>query len=176
MPDESLIGRYARVVVESGTDPLRKGMKLACRITGVTTPEPTQTKSALRGEVVSNDLDGPLPPSLLEGFLVIAPIDANLSEAGILQRGSFRASVNLLDQQGEVIARGKGALVRLSDEIPYDGLCPACQGWKICEDCAGTGGGPHAVCAYCRGTGRCSLCEGSGSVTELDEPRSPLIH
>ena len=175
MPDESVIGRYARIVVESGTNPLRKGLKLACRITGVTTPAPN-SKSALRGEVVSNDLDGPYPTSMLEGFLVIAPIDRDLSEAGMLERGSFRASVSLLDPLGKVIARGKGSLLRLSDEIPYEGLCPACQGWKICEDCAGTGGGPHAICAYCHGSGRCSLCEGAGTVSESDEGRSPLVH
>ncbi len=170
MTDDSIIGRYARVVVERGTGPLNDGLKLACRITGVTTPEPRETNSALRGEVVSNDVDGPLEPSLLEGFLVITPIGSDLSEAKILQRGAFRAKVNLLDIHGEVVARAEGELIRISDEIPFESACPDCQGWKICEDCGGTGGSSEAVCPYCRGSGQCTRCKGTGFVTE-SEPR-----
>ncbi|HEX9339656.1 MAG TPA: hypothetical protein VF992_00570 [Thermoplasmata archaeon] len=166
MADDSIIGRYARVVVERGTEPLRGGLKLACRITGLAGPESAQKGSSLRGEVVSNDVDGPLPTSLVEGLLIITPEDPDVSEAKILQGGSFEARLGLLTTDGDLVASAEGALIRISQEVPFEGACPDCQGWKMCEDCGGTGGGPHAVCAYCRGTGQCTRCGGSGFVTE----------
>ncbi len=166
MADESIIGRYARLVVDRGTDPLRNGLKIACRITGLSSTEAAERKSSLRGQIVSNDVDGPLPPSLLEGSLIITPEESDVSEAKILQGGSFRAKLGLLTLDGELLATAEGALLRLSEEIPYERMCPDCQGWKMCEDCAGTGGGPEAVCAYCRGSGRCTRCDGNGLVTE----------
>ena len=168
MADESIIGQYARVVVDHGTGPLRDGLKLACRITGLASPEATEKHKSLRGQVVSNDVDGPLETGLLDGSLIITPEDPDLSEAKILQGGPLRARLGLLTPDGELVATGEGALVRFSSQIPYERACPDCQGWKICEDCGGTGGGPHAVCAYCRGTGHCTRCAGSGGVTESE--------
>src|SRR6266508_2432329 len=127
-----------------------------------------QKRSSLRGEVVSNDVDGPLTPSLLEGSLIITPEDPGASEATILRGGSFQARLGLLPVDGSLIASAAGALIRISQEIPFEGACPDCQGWKVCEDCGGTGGGPNAVCAYCRGTGQCTRCGGSGFVTESE--------
>ena len=166
MADDSILGRYARVVIKQGTEPLHDGLKLACRITGLASSEAADKRSSLRGEVVSNDVDGPLPPMLLEGSLIITPEDPEASEANILRGGSFRAKLGLLTIDGSLIASAEGALIRISEEIPFEGACPDCQGWKMCEDCGGTGGGPNAVCAYCRGTGQCTRCGGSGSVTE----------
>jgi len=166
MADDSILGRYARVIIKQGTEPLRDGLKLACRITGLASSEAAEKRSSLRGEVVSNDVDGPLPPMLLEGSLIITPDDPEASEAKILRGGSFRARLGLLTIDGSLVASAEGALIRISEEIPIEGACPDCQGWKMCEDCGGTGGGPNAVCAYCRGTGQCTRCGGSGSVTE----------
>ena len=84
MADDSILGRYARVVIQQGTEPLRDGLKLACRITGLASSEASEKRSSLRGEVVSNDVDGPLPPMLLEGSLIITPDDPEASEAKIL--------------------------------------------------------------------------------------------
>ncbi|HEY5539091.1 MAG TPA: hypothetical protein VIL58_06100 [Thermoplasmata archaeon] len=168
MANDSIIGRFARVVVDQGTAPLSNGLKLACRITGLAAEEAAQKRPSLRGEIVSNDVDGPLHPSLLEGSLIISPEDPNVSEAILMQGGSFRANLRLLSLDGDVIARGQGALLRISEAVPYESLCPDCQGWKICEDCGGTGGGPNAVCAYCRGTGQCTRCGGGGFVTESE--------
>ena len=166
MADDSILGRYARVVIQQGTEPLRDGLKLACRITGLASSEASEKRSSLRGEVVSNDVDGPLPPMLLEGSLIITPDDPEASEVKILRGGSFRARLGLLTIDGSLVASAEGALIRISEELPFEGACPDCQGWKMCEDCGGTGGGPNAVCAYCRGTGQCTRCGGSGSVTE----------
>src|SRR5947208_2260813 len=90
MADESIIGRYARVVIDWGTEPLRKGLTLACRVTGLATPMAALRQSAIRGEVVSNDVDGPLPSELLHGSLIITPEDPDVSEARILEGGSLR--------------------------------------------------------------------------------------
>src|SRR5881392_3222935 len=79
MADESIIGRYARVVIDWGTEPLRKGLTLACRVTGLATPLASVRQSAIRGEVVSNDVDGPLPSELLQGSLIITPEDPDVS-------------------------------------------------------------------------------------------------
>jgi hypothetical protein len=166
---ESIIGQYARVVVDEGTDPLRKGLKLACRLTGVTTPLASEKRSALRGEVVSNDADGPFSSELVQGSLIITPEDPEVSEARILAGGPFRAKLGLLTLSGDVVATAEGALVRISDQIPYERSCPDCQGWRVCEDCAGTGGEAESPCAYCDGTGQCNRCEGSGSVTEVND-------
>ncbi len=168
MLDESILGRYARVVVDRGTDPFRGGLRLACRITGLASPDSAERKSSLRGQVVSNDVDGPLEPALLEGSLIITPDDPEASEVKILQGGSFRAKLGLRTIDGDLVATGEGALIRISAEIPYESSCPSCQGWKMCEDCAGTGGGPNSVCAYCRGSGQCTRCRGTGFVTESD--------
>src|SRR6266571_8008286 len=111
-------------------------------------------------DVCSSDL------SLLEGSLIITPDDPGASEATILRGGSFQARLGLLTIDGNLVASAEGALIRISQEIPFEGACPDCQGWKMCEDCGGTGRGPNAVCAYCRGTGQCTRCGGSGSVTE----------
>src|SRR5436309_13235934 len=73
MADESIIGRYARVVIDWGTEPLRKGLTLACRVTGLATPMAALRQSAIRGEVVSNDVDGPLPADLPLGALINQP-------------------------------------------------------------------------------------------------------
>ena len=169
MADESIIGQYARVVVDWGTEPFRQGLKLACRLTGLATPVASDRSSAMRGEVVSNDIDGPLPSELLHGSLIITPEDPAVSEAQILEGGSFRARLGLLTLSGDLIATGEGALVRISGEIPYERACPDCLGWKICEDCAGTGGESGAPCLYCDGSGHCNRCEGSGSVTEVND-------
>ena len=169
MADESIIGRYARVVIDWGTEPLRKGLTLACRVTGLATPLASVRQSAIRGEVVSNDVDGPLPSELLQGSLIITPEDPDVSEARILEGGSFRARLGLLTLAGDLVATGEGALVRISGEIPYERACPDCLGWKICEDCAGTGGESGVPCLYCEGTGQCNRCEGSGSVTEVND-------
>ena len=166
MAGESILGRYARIVVDQGTAPLQEGLKFACRITGLTTDAPAMRKSSLRGEVVSNDVDGPLDPSLIEGSLIISPEDPEVSEGSLLRGGSCRANLSLLSIDGEIVAHGQGALTRLSEEVPFESVCPDCQGWKICEDCGATGGGPSAVCAYCRGTGQCHRCAGRGMVTE----------
>jgi hypothetical protein len=168
MAGDSILGRYARIVVDQGTAPLQEGLKLACRITGLATETPATRKSSLRGEVVSNDVDGPLDPSLVEGSLIISPEDAGVSEGSLLQGGSFRANLSLLSIDGELIAQGRGALTRLSEEVPFESVCPDCQGWKICEDCAATGRTADTVCAYCRGTGQCHRCGGLGSVTESE--------
>lgn len=166
MGDDSIIGRYARIAVDEGSTPLLDGLKLACRITGLATEDAAQRKPALRGQIVSNDVDGPLDRDLVEGSLIISPTDPDISEAILLQGGSFRTNLSLLSDDGAVIARGHGALLRLSEDVPFEGVCPNCQGWKICEDCAGTGGGPKAACGFCGGTGHCARCGGSGSVTE----------
>lgn len=166
MMDESIIGRYARVVVDKGTGPLRRGLRLACRLTGLTTPLPTERRSVLRGEVVSNDADGPLPAALLDASLIITPEDPDISESRMLQGGSFHATLRLVALHGDLVATGEGALLRISDEVPYEGSCPACQGWKVCEDCGGTGGEPTAACPFCRGSGHCIRCAGLGVVTE----------
>lgn len=168
MADGSIIGRYVRVAVDRGTEPLRDGLRLACRITGLSSTDASDTKSSLRGEVVSNDVDGPLPPSLLEGSLIITPEDADTSEAKILDGGTFPAKLGLLSGDGNLLATGVGTVLRISEEIPYERACPNCQGWKICEDCGGTGGGPAAVCGYCHGSGHCARCQGSGVVTESE--------
>jgi hypothetical protein len=167
MADDSIIGRFARVVVDDGTGLLQKGLKLACRVTGLSNPLASEKRSALRGEVVSNDIDGPLPSDLVRGSLIITPEDPEFSEARILEGGSFRARLGLLTLDGDLVATGEGALVRISEELPYERPCPGCQGWKVCEDCAGTGG-ESAVCVYCEGSGHCIRCGGSGSVTEPD--------
>jgi len=166
MTEESIIGQYARVVVDDGTDPLHRGLRFACRVTGLVAPNPTEGRSILRGEIVSNDADGPLPLRLLEASLIITPEDPDASEARILGGGSFRAKLGLLSLSGELVAAGKGTLLRISSELPYERPCPDCQGWKVCEDCGGTGGESSAPCPYCRGTGECTRCGGSGSVTE----------
>jgi hypothetical protein len=166
MADDSLIGQYARLVVAEGTGPLRKGLALACRVVGLSVLSPSEKMSAIRGEVVSNDIDGPLPSELMRGALIITPDDPEVSEAGILEGGTFRAKLGFLTLDGEVVATGEGALVRISDELPYERPCPGCMGWKMCEDCAGTGGEATAMCAYCEGRGVCARCDGSGSVKE----------
>ena len=166
MTDGSIIGQYARIVVDEGTDPLRKGLRLACRLTGLTTRIASDRRSVLRGEIVSNDADGPLPAALLEASLLITPEDPDVSEARILQGGSFRAKLGLLSASGELVASGQGAFLRISEEIPFEGPCPDCQGWKVCEDCGGTGGEPNVLCPYCHGSGQCTRCAGTGSVTE----------
>jgi hypothetical protein len=169
MTDDSIIGQYARVVVDWGTEPFRKGLKLACRLTGLATPFASETRSALRGEVVSTDADESLPSELVRGSVIITPEDPGFSEAQLLEGGSFRATLGLLTLSGDLVATGEGALVRISGEIPYERACPDCQGWKICEDCAGTGGESGVPCLYCEGTGQCTRCAGSGSVTELND-------
>src|SRR2546430_17613412 len=73
MADESIIGRYARVVIDWGTEPLRKGLTLACRVKGLATPMAAARQSAIPGEAVSNDVDGPLASDLLHGPLIIQP-------------------------------------------------------------------------------------------------------
>jgi hypothetical protein len=166
MAGDSLIGQYARLVVEEGTGPLRKGLTLACRVVGLSLLVPTDKMAAIRGEVVSNDIDGPLPSELVQGSLIITPEDPEVSEARILQGDTFRAKLGFLTLDGEVIATGEGALVRISEEIPYERPCPGCMGWKLCEDCAGTGEMGIVVCPYCEGTGVCGRCGGSGSVIE----------
>ena len=166
MTEESIIGQYARVVVDEGTGPLHRGLKFACRVTGLVTPSPSERRSVLRGEVVSSDADGPFPSTLLDASLIITPEDPDVSEARILEGGSFRARLGLVSLSGELVAAGEGALLRISEEIPYEESCPDCQGWKVCEDCGGTGGESTAACPYCRGTGACTRCAGSGSVTE----------
>ena len=166
MTDDSIIGRYARVVIDNGTGPLRRGLRLACRLTGLTTPLHTERRSVLRGEVVSNDADGPLPSALLDASLIITPEDPDISESRMLEGGSFRATLGLVTLHGDLVGTGGGALLRISDEIPYEGSCPACQGWKVCEDCGGTGGEPNAACPFCRGSGHCTRCAGLGVVTE----------
>jgi hypothetical protein len=122
----------------------------------------------IRGEVVSNDVDGPLPAELLQGSLIISPEDPEISEARILDGSSFRAKLDFFTVDGEIVAVGEGALVRVSEEIPYERPCPDCMGWKMCEDCAGMGGEPTSVCAYCDGSGVCTRCRGTGSVKEPD--------
>ena len=165
----SLIGQYARLLVTEGTGPFHKGVKIACRVTGLTGLDAPGKASALRGEVVSNDADGPFPASMLKGSLIITPEDLDLSEARILEGGTFRARLGLLTLDGHLVATGEGSLVRISEEVPYDRLCPGCQGWKICEDCAGTGGNEDVTCAHCEGSGQCTYCEGVGSVTEMND-------
>lgn len=160
------MGQYARVVVDEGTGPLRKGLTLSCRLVGLSTAIRNHRGSAIRGEVVSNDIDGPLPSELIRGSLIISPEDPEISEGRILDGSSFRAKLDLLTLDGEVVAVGEGALVRVSEEIPYERPCPGCMGWKMCEDCAGMGEGPTAVCAYCEGSGVCTRCRGTGSVQE----------
>ena len=169
MRSGSLIGQYARLVVSQGSGPLHKGLKIACRLTGLTILDPRGKQAAIRGEVVSNDADGPFPSWLLAGSLIITPEDPDLSEARMLEGGTFRARLGLLSNDGELVATGEGSLVRLSDEVPYERTCPGCQGWKICEDCAGTGEEGNLPCAYCEGSGQCTYCEGVGSVTELND-------
>ena len=166
MADGSIIGQYARVVVDEGTDPLRKGLRFACRVTGVTTPMASERRSVLRGQVVSNDVDGPLPSTLLEASVIITPDDPNTSEAQILEGGSFRAKLGLLTLSGSLVATGQGALIRISPDVPYESLCPNCGGWKVCEDCGGTGGDRDEECRFCGGSGQCNRCDGRGSVTE----------
>jgi len=169
MADESIIGQYARVVVDWGTEPFRSGLKLACRLTGMATPLASERRSALRGEVVSTDADEPLPSELVQGSVIITPEDPEVSEAQLLEGGSFRARLGLLTLDGDLVATGEGALVRISEQIPYERACPDCLGWKICEDCAGTGGESGPSCLYCEGTGQCNRCEGSGFVTERND-------
>ena len=169
MSRSSILGQYARLIIDEGTGPLRKGLRIACRVTGLATRNASETQSTLRGEVVSNDAD-PITSTLLEGSLVITPEDPDISEARILEGRSFRAKLGLVTIDGELIATGEGALVRISEEVPYERPCPGCQGWKICEDCAGTGGEGSAPCPYCDATGLCRYCEGTGAVTELTDP------
>ncbi len=168
MANESIIGRYARVTIDRGTEPLIGGLKLACRITGLWTSDAATRTSSVRGDVVSNDVDGPLPTRLLEASLIITPLERDISEAVILQGRAFKAKLGLLGLDGEMIATGEGSLVRISEEIPFERLCPDCQGWKICEDCGGTGGETDARCVHCGGTGACTRCKGSGVITESD--------
>ena len=165
--DDSIVGHYARVLIEEGTGPLRKGLTLACRLIGVSMAMRSEETSTLRGEVVSNDTDGPLPADLVRGSLIITPEDPDFSEAQILETGSFRARLGLLTLDGDLVATGDGAVVRISQEVPYDRTCPQCSGWKMCEDCAGTGG-DSTPCPYCEGSGQCTRCLGSGSLTEPD--------
>lgn len=167
MSKDSIIGQYARLVVEDGTDPLRNGLRFACRVTGFMTSAPSELRPVLLGEVVSTDADGPLPAALIEASLIITPDDPDVSEARILEGGPFRARLGLVSVGGEIFAAGEGALLRISEEIPFEIACPDCQGWKVCEDCAGTGGEPTA-CGYCEGTGTCTRCAGTGSVTETN--------
>jgi hypothetical protein len=166
MAGDSLIGQYARLMVEEGTGPLHKGLTLACRVVGLSVLVASDGMSAIRGEVVSNDIDGPLPSELVRGSLIITPEDPEVSEAGILQGATFRAKLGFLTLAGEIVATGEGALVRISEELPYDRPCPGCMGWKMCEDCAGTGELGTAACPYCEGSGMCTRCEGMGSVIE----------
>src|SRR5437773_12556070 len=100
MADESIIGRYARVVIDWGTEPLRKGLTLACRVTGLATAMAALRQSAIRGEVVSNDVDGPVPSELLRGSLLITPEAPDGSEARVLEGCSFRACPGLLPAHG----------------------------------------------------------------------------
>ena len=118
---------------------------------------------------MSTDADESLPSELVQGSVIITPEDPKVSEAQLLEGGSFRARLGLLALSGDLVATGEGALVRISREIPYERACPDCLGWKICEDCAGTGGESGEPCLYCEGTGQCNRCEGSGSVTELND-------
>src|SRR5438552_18950747 len=96
MRSGSLIGQYARLVVSRGSGPLHKGMKIACRLTGLAILDPRGKQSAIRGEVVSNDADGPFPSSLLAGSLIITPEDPDPYEPAILQGRYCRARVRLL--------------------------------------------------------------------------------
>lgn len=166
MANESLIGQYARVTIERGTEPLRKGMRLACRITALWTSDVVARTIAIRGEVVSNDVDGPLPTRLVDGSIVITPVESDVSESVMLQGGPFRANLLFVGSAGETIASGEGSLIRISAEVPFDRLCPDCGGWKICEDCGGTGGEANAPCPHCDGSGSCSRCKGRGVMTE----------
>lgn len=168
MPDDSIIGQYARMVVDDGTSPVLRGLTFACRVTGVTAPSPSERRSVFRAEIVSTDTDPPLPSRIMKGSVLITPEDAEATEARILGGGSFRAKLDLVGLSGELIAAGEGSLVRVSGDVPFDNTCPACQGWKMCEDCAGTGGEPPAMCPYCHGAGVCARCAGSGFVPESD--------
>jgi len=165
--DDSIVGQYARVLIKEGTGPLRKGLTLACRLIGVSMSMRSEEASTLRGQVVSNDTDGPLSADLIHGSLIITPEDPDFSEARILETGTFRARLGLLTVGGDLVATGDGAVVRISEEIPYERTCPQCSGWKMCEDCAGTGG-ESAPCPYCEGSGQCTRCHGSGSLIEPD--------
>lgn len=166
MAGDSLIGQYARLVIDEGTGPLRKGLTLACRVVGLSGLVSSAEMSVIRGEVVSNDIDGPLSSELVHGSLIITPEDPEMSEARILQGDTFRATLGFLTLDGEVVATGKGALVRISQEVPYERPCPGCMGWKLCEDCAGNGEMGLTVCPYCEESGVCRRCSGSGSVIE----------
>src|SRR5437016_7608544 len=130
MADESIIGRYARVVIDWGTEPLRKGLTLACRVTGLATPMAALRQSAIRGEVVSNDVDGPLPSELLQGSLIITPEDPDISEARILEGGSFRARLGLLTLGGELVGPGDGAFCRVAGENASERAWPDCLGLR----------------------------------------------
>jgi hypothetical protein len=166
MAEDSLIGQYARLVVAEGTGPLRKGQALACRVVGLSVLSSSERMSVIRGEVVSNDIDGPLPSDLMGASLIITPADPEVSETRILEGGTFRAKLGFLTLNGEIVATGEGVLLRISDEVPYERPCPGCMGWKMCEDCAGTGGETSLACAYCDGSGVCTRCDGTGAVKE----------
>src|SRR5438552_16566269 len=128
MRSGSLVGQYSRLGVGRGSGRLHKGMRIACRLTGRAILDPRGKQSAIRGEVVSNDADGPFPSWLLAGSLIITPEDPNLSEARILEGGTFRARLGLLPDDGELVATGERSLDRLSGEVPSDRTCPGCQG------------------------------------------------
>src|SRR5437667_8348155 len=107
MRSGSLIGQYARLVVSRGSGPLHKGMKIACRLTGLAILDPRGKQSAIRGEVVSNDADGPFPSWLLAGSVIITPEDTNLSVGRNLEGGALSARIELisgdraLDESGD---------------------------------------------------------------------------
>src|SRR2546421_9180620 len=117
MADESIIGRYARVVIDWGTEPLRKGLTLACRVTGLATPMAAARQSAIRGEVGSNDVDGPLPSELLHGSLIITPEDPEVSETRSLEGGTLRARLGILTLDGDIVATGEATRARISGVI-----------------------------------------------------------
>src|SRR5437879_12023606 len=96
MRSGSLMGQYARLVVSRGSGPLHKGMKIACRLTGLAILDPRGKQSAIRGVVVSNDADGPFPSWLLAGSQIITPSEPNLSEARILEGETLRSRLGVV--------------------------------------------------------------------------------
>src|SRR5438874_13838120 len=118
MRSGSLIGQYARLVVSRGSGPLHKGMKIACRLTGLAILDSRGKQAAIRGEVVSNDADGPFPSWLRAGSLSIAPEDPDLSEARMLEGGTFRAWVGLVPNDCSLVGTRAGSLSRPSDPGP----------------------------------------------------------
>jgi hypothetical protein len=162
-----LPGRYARIVVTGGAPPFESGVRLAGHIVAVTAAEPEQGPISFVVRIVSHIPDDP-PSGFRSKRIVVTTPDRTSLLDGDVKDAPVHVDLELIADDEVSLARGTGGLVRFADDIPYESVCPDCQGRKTCDDCGGSGKWPTMTCPYCGGNGICGHCGGKGFITESD--------